>query len=720
MAPYEEINESETARDGGLPAVDQRAERPPRDVDTPRNFPVVDTLDAWEACRACIRQQILVSCGLYPPPAKAPLAPTYTSLLQRDGYSIENVYFQTFPGFYLAGNLYRPQPSSRFLNGTAAAPYPGVLVAHGHFPDGRFKNGREGSIPARAITFARQGYVAFTYDMVGFNDTRQINHKFANDRQHWLWGLSLMGLQTLNSLCALDFLSSLPDVDRERLAMTGESGGGTQTMILGAIDDRLAAVGPCVMVSHSYQGGCLCENAPGLRIDYSNMEIAAAAAPKFQVMVGATGDWTKTMLEVEGPAVKQIYDLYRVPDRLDYSLFPYDHNINQESREAVYASFGRHLLGEPDRARLKEYPYEMEPVEALQVFPPGAPLPADAPDAEAFTARWIVGAQQALESRKPVDQASLESFREVFYPAWRHTLGVEIPITGGRKSASFEPEFIAPRIGGWGPAMNSGSFTPSCTSAGEIVAVEGSPETVDGVETQPVNMGRRGRGDNIPGRLFRPANTSPDKAVILVHPQGITPFLNAETGGPGPLVSQLLNGGRRVLVLEPFLTNKGAAAATGRDDAPFGNYFTTYNRTLLQERVQDVITAVAFLRSAGDQEVMLAGFGAAGLWTLLAAPAADGVAADCNSLDLRNDEVLCSDEWFVPGLRRMGDFRTAAILAAPHPLLLHNTGSHFNAAPWIADVYHSLGVGDALRVEEEKLGEDGVGEWLVSALINAA
>lgn len=659
-----------------LPAVDQRAEGPPRDVDTPRVFPHFSTLNAWNERRASIRQQILVSCGLHPFPAKAPLSPTYSLRLDRDGYSIENVYFQTFPGFYLAGNLYRPRPSERFLNGTSEPPYPGVLIAHGHFPEGRFKNGPEGSIPARAITFARQGYVAFTYDMVGFNDTRQINHKFANDRRDWLWGLSLMGLQTWNSLCALDFLCNLPDVDQTRLAMTGESGGGTQTMILGAIDDRLTAVGPCVMVSHSYQGGCLCENAPGLRVEFSNMEIAAAAAPKFQVMVGATGDWTKTMMDVEGPAVKTIYELFALPDRLDYSLFPYDHNINQDSREAVYASFGKHLLGEPDAAKLKEYPYEMEPVEALQVFPPGAPLPPDALDADSLTARWIDDARQSVEDRKPIDQQSLEEFQKAFYPGWQYTLGLQIP------------------------------------RADELLVVEGSLEIAGGMESQPVNLGRKGRGDNIPGRLFRPAGASSEKAVILAHPQGITPFLQPGMGGAGPLVSQLIHNGRTVLLLEPFLTGKGPKAAEGRDDVPFGNYFTTYNRTLSQERVQDLITAAATLRAHGAKEVMLAGFGAAGLWALLAAPAVDGVAADCNGLDLSTDDALCSDNLFVPGLRRMGDFRTAAILSTPHPLLLHNTGPHFNAAPWIAEVYHSLGAGNALRVEEEKLEDEVVAEWM--------
>jgi len=164
----------------------------------------------------------------------------------------------------------------------------------------RLEDAERGSVPARCIGLARQGLIAFSYDMVGYNDTAQLgpHRKVFAEPRHLLWGLSLMGLQTWNSIRALDFLESLQDVDRSRLGCTGASGGGTQTFILGAIDDRLAAQAPHVMVSHSMQGGCQCENAPGLRIDYSNMEIAAVPAPRPQILVAATGDWTKmTMTE---------------------------------------------------------------------------------------------------------------------------------------------------------------------------------------------------------------------------------------------------------------------------------------------------------------------------------------------------------------------------------------------------------------------------------------
>ena len=249
-----------------VPAADQRAAGAPHTLDTLRTFPKLTGLADWQAHRQRLRQQALVACGLSPLPTKTPLRAKVFGRVARDGYSIEKVYFQTYPGFYLAGNLYRPlqndeaEKSAEAKKSAGAAgtqvktkssaaktvPCPGILVTHGHWEDGRMADGPDGSIAARAITFARQGCVVFTYDMVGLNDTRQIptHRTFAADNAHWLWGISLMGLQTWNSVRALDFLESLPDVDKARLAITGESGGGTQTMMLEAVDDRLAAVAP--------------------------------------------------------------------------------------------------------------------------------------------------------------------------------------------------------------------------------------------------------------------------------------------------------------------------------------------------------------------------------------------------------------------------------------------------------------------------------------------
>ena len=152
--------------------------------------------------------------------------------------------------------------------------------------------------------------MVFTYDMVGYNDSRQLPHTFGGQREN-LWGLSLAGLQLWNSIRALDFLQSLPLRRRAtRIGVTGASGGGTQTFLLAAVDDRVAVAAPVNMISLHMQGGCLCENQPGLRLDTTNVEIAATIAPRPLLMVSATGDWTTNTMELEYPAVRALYALF--------------------------------------------------------------------------------------------------------------------------------------------------------------------------------------------------------------------------------------------------------------------------------------------------------------------------------------------------------------------------------------------------------------------------
>src|SRR2546426_1367857 len=133
--------------------------------------------------------------------------------------------------------------------------------------------------------------------MIGFGDSKPIGHTLRDARMDRL-GMSLGGLQLWNSMRALDFLRSLPEVDPERIGCTGASGGGTQTFLLAAVDDRVRASAPVNMISADFQGGDLCENAPDLRVDTFNVEIAALTAPRPMVMISNTGDWTKTTLEV--------------------------------------------------------------------------------------------------------------------------------------------------------------------------------------------------------------------------------------------------------------------------------------------------------------------------------------------------------------------------------------------------------------------------------------
>ena len=224
-------------------------------------------------------------------------------------------------------------------------PFPGIACPHGHWGRGRLENTELGSIAGRCINFARQGMVAFSYDMVGYNDSDQFVHREIGGRREALWGIGALSLQLWNSIRVVDFLASLADVDAERIGCTGASGGGTQTFLLMAVDERIKAAAPVNMVSAFMQGGCRCENQGHLRLDINNVEIASCMAPRPLLMVSCTGDWTANTPEVEFPAVRAIYGLYGAQNKVSEVQIDAPHNYNQPSREAVYAFFKRHLLG---------------------------------------------------------------------------------------------------------------------------------------------------------------------------------------------------------------------------------------------------------------------------------------------------------------------------------------------------------------------------------------
>ncbi len=351
--------------------------------DPPRHTDV----EHWKRRAAHLREHVLASAGLLPLPVRTPLKPEIFGEVKRAEYTVAKVYFESLPGFFVTANLYRP---------TGDGPFPAILAPHGHWAYGRLENTSLNSVPGRAINLARQGFVVLTHDMVGYGDSLQIPHTFGGRREN-LWGLSLAGLQLWNAVRALDFLESLPYVRRDALGVTGESGGGTQTFLLAAVDDRVAVAAPVNMISLHMQGGCLCENPPGLRLDTTNVEIAATIAPRPLLMVSATGDWTKNTLEREYPAVQALYSLMGAPDRVHAVRFDAPHNYNLESREAMYAWMARWLNGAPADVRIAERSFTPEAPADLLVFHQ-RPMPAHAVTAEALTDLWIDAAKRQLSS----------------------------------------------------------------------------------------------------------------------------------------------------------------------------------------------------------------------------------------------------------------------------------------------------------------------------------
>ena len=392
---------------------------PVQNLDTVRRFPDYSAM-AWEQTSQYLRRHILVSTGQYPnfePLLKLPLNPQIFGKIERSDYTVEKVYFESYPGFFCTGNLYRPRGKD--------GPFPAIVSPHGHWDRGRLENIERGSIPGRCINFAKQGYVIFSYDMVGYNDSgQQVDHRsFPNGDREAIWGISLLGLQLQNAIRSIDFLQSLPDVDPDRIACTGASGGGTQTFMLMAIDDRIKVSAPVNMISAHMQGGCLCENAPNLRIDFSNIEIGAMMAPRPLLLVSATGDWTKDTPDVEYPAIHSIYQHFGAADKIHQVQIDAEHNYNKASREAVYQWFAKWLLENQDSSKLTEVDFTVESDEDLLVFHDRA-IPYHALSTEELLASLRQLGKAAIEKRKPNTINELTAFQSEMGPGLLHALAL--------------------------------------------------------------------------------------------------------------------------------------------------------------------------------------------------------------------------------------------------------------------------------------------------------
>ena len=632
-----------------------------RDLNTPYTFPGY-TKAEWTEKAAALRQQIRVANGLVPTHIPTPMNAEIFGKIEREDYSVEKVYFEPFPGFFTTGNLYRPLGKS--------GPFPGIVSPHGHWGRGRLENIERGSIPGRCINFAKQGYVIFAYDMIGYNDSgKQIEHHYGGAQED-LWGLSAMGLQLQNSIRSIDFLESLPDVDNERIGCTGASGGGTQTFILTAVDERIKVSAPVNMISATMQGGCICENAPNLRLDASNLEIGALMAPRPLLLVSATGDWTVKTPTVEYPAIRSIYAHFDAEDKVHQVQVDAEHNYNKESREAVYAWFAKWFLDAEDASAFKEVAFAVEPDDDLLVFSERE-LPAHALKQEAFLPAWIHRSQEAIEKQKPTNETELQTFREELGSGLQHALGLQIPkITDVTLT---EPEGAFP------------TTYQRRLSAKHLV------------------ISRKGIGDAIPAILFSPEpQVGHDPIVLIVHPEGKEKFIDSETGEPSPLITDLLSADRRVLLIDVFGTGEHGDYERSEDTG----FFTTYNRTTAALRVQDIVTALRCFTDRGDvSEVNLIGIGEAGLWSLLAAGFTDvkNVVVDAAAFDNRNNTAFL-ETLPIPNIRQVGDFQTAGTLIAPRSLIIHNTGDAFGTA-WITEVYGNIGASQHLLVAKDRLSD---------------
>jgi dienelactone hydrolase len=418
-------------------------------------FTLPANMELWKDRKEQLKQHLAISLGLWPEPERTPLNAVEHSRREMEDYVVSCVFFESLPGFYVTGNLYRPKKVTDKC--------PVILCPYGHFRNGRFLDHDEKTVAemiargeesepsnarsplqAHCVHLARMGCIVFHYDMVGYADSTQIPFEVAhfnktrrpndNDPGGWLFFSpqaemrmqSIMGLQTWNSIRALDFVQSLDQVDPERIAVTGCSGGGTQTFILAALDSRIKAAFAAAMVSTGMQGGCTCENACNLRTITGNVEIAALFAPD-PMGLSAANDWTKTMPHDGFPELKQLYEMHgHANSTFLASSLALPHGYNEIARRTMYAWFNKFLKFNHDPSQstvaevykgslpadsiYQERPFQVLTATELSVWNHDYPAPAGGREVEQKLTRfWANSQSESLTNLFATDPSRLRT-----------------------------------------------------------------------------------------------------------------------------------------------------------------------------------------------------------------------------------------------------------------------------------------------------------------------
>ncbi len=303
------------------------------------------------------------------------LAPEVLGTLNRDGYAIERLTFQSRPGVRVTANLYRPDP--------APGPCPAVLSVHGHWEWARI----DPHVQARNIGLARLGYVVLGVDAFGAGE-RAIDPKPGTyhgglvGAMLWPAGTPLIGLQVYDNRRAVDYLISRPEVDPKRLAITGASGGGNQTLYAGATDDRFRAVVPVCGIG-TYEayltgGCCVCEtNVAGLTYAGTG-DLLAMMAPRALLVINATKDALQFSVGEAAKSIAHARTRYRalgVDEKLRHLPVESGHDYNRPMREALYGWLDRWLRDRGDGQPIPEPDHKIEDPRALRCYPDGPSRP---------------------------------------------------------------------------------------------------------------------------------------------------------------------------------------------------------------------------------------------------------------------------------------------------------------------------------------------------------
>lgn len=329
------------------------------------------TLQEWTVTRNTLRARLLDAWGGFPEVPCA-LEPQKLGELKRDGYTIEKVVFQTMPGVLMTANAYVP-------GAARAKKYPAVLCVHGHWAGAK----QDPVVQSRCIGLVKLGFFVLCVDAFGAGE-RGIGKNLGEYHGEMTGaallpiGRPLSGIQVYENMRAVDYLQSRPEVDPDRIGITGASGGGNQTMYAGAFDDRFRCVVPTCSVGN-YQAYlsaacCMCEVVPGILRFSEEGDVLGLAANRGLMVTSATQDafqFSVDQAKVSVARAKAVAALSAPtsPSSMAHTIIESPHHYNQPMREAMYGWMTKHLKGEGDGSPIPEPKIVPEDPETLRCFP---------------------------------------------------------------------------------------------------------------------------------------------------------------------------------------------------------------------------------------------------------------------------------------------------------------------------------------------------------------
>ncbi len=311
----------------------------------------ITDLEIWKKKRVTYRKQLFEMLGLSPLPPKTDLKPEITNTITSKGFIVENLTFQSRPGLYVTGNLYRPLKQDKKL--------PAILYVCGH--GGVKKNGiiygNKVYYQHHGEWFARNGYVCLTIDTLQLGEIEGLHHGTYREGMWW-WlsrGYTPAGVEAWNCIRALDYLQSRPEVDGEKLGVTGRSGGGAYSWWIAALDERIKAAVPVAgitslknhVIDGVVEGHCDCMFIVNTyQWDYA--QVAALVAPRPLLISNTDKD---SIFPLDGVVdvyrnTMKIYNLYGVPENLGLQITEGPHKDTQELRIHAFRWFNHFLKGD--------------------------------------------------------------------------------------------------------------------------------------------------------------------------------------------------------------------------------------------------------------------------------------------------------------------------------------------------------------------------------------